>query len=299
MNTENNRTIIKRSGLVTRQDPDIAAANLPKINSTSIATGKPFLVPLSLINESPYQFYPINEQKVAELVENLKNNPLSSPIVLRRRNDGELEIIAGRHRLAAYKSLSRTEIESTLRNLDDDQAERLVFFDNLLGPDLTDFQKYLGFAQRKRSKRLTQEQLAIEAGVHQGTVSRLMSFDGLSDAVLQELIVHPASIGTKHAAEFVQLSRLNDDIAIQAIRLIAEGKMPQKSALEWMKAGGKPKSSSKKEIIDSVIKSGRNNYAKMALRSNRITITFSDEDKAINAWDQVEKILQASAKPPH
>lgn len=299
MNTENNRTIIKRSGLVTRQDSDIAAANLPKINSTSTATGKPFLVPLALIHESPYQSYPINQQKVAELVENLKNNPLSSPIVLRRRNDGELEIIAGRHRLEAYKLLNRTEIESTLRNLDDDQAERLVFFDNLLGPDLTDFQKYLGFAQRKRSKKLTQEQLAAEAGVHQGTVSRLMSFDGLSDFVLQELTAHPASIGTKYAAEFVQLSKLNDDIAIQAIRLIAEGKMTQKSALEWMKAGGKQKSSPEKETIDSVIKSGRHNYAKMALRSNRITITFSDEDKAINAWDQVEKLLQASAKPPH
>ncbi|MDD2609376.1 MAG: ParB/RepB/Spo0J family partition protein [Giesbergeria sp.] len=296
MNIANNRQIIKRSGLVTRQDSDAAAANLPRIGDGNTG-GKPFLVPIALIHESPYQSYPINPKKVEDLAENLKKNPLSSPIVLRRRrNDGELELIAGRHRLAAYRLLDRLEIEATLRSLDDDEAERLVFYDNLLGPELTDFQKYLGFAQRKKSKGLNQEKLAEEAGVSQGTVSRIMSFDGLPESVMAELARVPNAIGMNSASEFVALAKNNEALAIQAIKAIEAGSMNQKSAMEWMKNGGKEKEKVTRNGINSVIKSGKKNYAKMALSSNRMTIVFSDDKSAMDNWKKIEEMLKETSE---
>lgn len=295
MNKAIHRQIIKRSGLVTRQDSDTAAANLPRIGDGN-SGGKPFLVPIALIHESPYQFYPINPKKVEDLAENLKKNPLSSPIVLRRRNDGELELIAGRHRLAAYRLLDRLEIEATLRSLDDDEAERLVFYDNLLGPELTDFQKYLGFAQRKRSKGLSQEKLAEEAGVSQGTVSRIMSFDGLPESVMTELARAPHAIGMNSASEFVALAKNNEALAIQAIQAIAAGNMNQKSAIEWMKNGGKEKEKVARNGINSVIKNGKKNYAKMALSSNRMTIVFSDDKSALDNWKKIEEMLKETSE---
>ena len=295
MNHDKQRRILKSSGLVSAASVDEAAAALPRLDGNGSTEGKPFLVPLSLICESPYQTSHINDEKVADLMENLGKNPISSPVVLRRGHQGRLEIIAGRHRVEAYKRLGRDEIESTLRDLDDDAAEKLVFYDNLFAPSMTDFQKYLGFSQRKTRLELTQEQLAEESGVSRTVISKLLSFDGLPEPVFKALKENPQTIGANAAVEFVNLAKKQPDLAIQAIYAIALGDMTQKAALAWLKAGGITKPEPVKQTpTRALIKSGTHKYAELVQRENRLVISLNAVDSDL--YLELQEWLKSRAK---
>lgn len=289
------RRILKSSGLVSAPSVEDAAAALPRLDGNGSTDGKPFLVPLSLINDSPYQTSPVNEDKIADLMKNLGKNPLSSPVVLRRGHQGRLELIAGRHRIEAYKRLGRQEIEATLRDLSDDDAEKLVFYDNLFAPSMTDFQKYLGFSQRKARLGLTQEQLAEESGVSRTVVSKLLSFDGLPESVLAALKENPQTIGANAAADFVALAKMSPDLAVQAIYAIALGEMTQKAALAWLKAGGATKAETAKPVATkALIKSGRQKYAELVQRENRLVISLNTVDAGL--YQELEAWLKSRAE---
>lgn len=289
------RRILKSSGLVSAPSVEDAAAALPRLDGNGSTDGKPFLVPLSLINDSPYQTSPVNEDKIADLMKNLGKNPLSSPVVLRRGHQGRLELIAGRHRIEAYRRLGRQEIEATLRDLSDDDAEKLVFYDNLFAPSMTDFQKYLGFSQRKARLGLTQEQLAEESGVSRTVVSKLLSFDGLPESVLAALKENPQTIGANAAADFVALAKMSPDLAVQAIYAIALGEMTQKAALAWLKAGGATKAETAKPVATkALIKSGRQKYAELVQRENRLVISLNTVDAGL--YQELEAWLKSRAE---
>ena len=281
--------MLKSSGLIGGPSSADARASLPKLDGNSAIDGKPILVPLALICDSPYQTSLVSEAKVAELVENLERNPLSSPIVLRRNQDGKIELIAGRHRVEAYRRMGRTEIEATLRELSDDEAERLVFYDNLFAPSMTDFQKYLGFRQRRERLNLTQGQLAEESGIDRTTVSRLLSFDGLPEAVFSALRENPQAIGSIQAPEFVALAQQSPDLAVQAIYSIALGDMTQKAAIAWLKTGGKvAEKPAKPEKFKALIKNGKQRYAELVRQGDKLVISLNTADKSIQddlqAW---------------
>ena len=288
------RGVFKSSGLVSPPDPASALSRLPRLDGGTDQDGKPFLVPIALIKDSPYQTSPLNEEKVLELVENLGKNPLSSPVGLRRNALGELELIVGRHRVEAYRRLGRTDIEATLRELSDDDAEKLVFYDNLFAPSMTDFQKYLGFSQRRSRLGLTQEQLSDESGVARTTVVKLLAFDGLPETVAAALKENPGAIGANMAAEFVTLSQKDPDLAIQAVYAVALGDMTQKAAMAWLRAGGKQEEPAKVEQLKAPIKAGKQKYADVTKRASKIVIDLKADDGRL--YNDLQTWLKSRAK---
>ena len=188
------------------------------------------------------------------------------------------------------------EIEATIKELTDDEAEKLVFYDNLFAPNLSDYEKYLGFIQRKKTKNLTGEQLAEEAGVSTATVSKLLGFADLSEEIHTALKNHPNTIGASNVRDFAQLASNNQELAIQAVGKIAAGQMTQKAALEWMKAGGEKPKKKSTDLVETPIKIGRTRYATVSLRAEKLVVSFASEDEALEMNYAIEKLLQERAK---
>jgi len=72
----------------------------------------------------------LDPRRVAELADALANEPLLHPITLRHTTGG-LVLIAGRHRLAAYAKLGRTEIPALILDCDDTTEATLRLGENL------------------------------------------------------------------------------------------------------------------------------------------------------------------------
>ncbi len=258
--------------------------------------GDPVMVRLDEIDDSPYQTSPLNEDKVLELVENLQVNPMTTPVVVRRMSDGRMQLIAGRHRKEAYRVLGRTQIECVIRELSDDEAERLVFYDNLFGPKLTDYQKYLGFAARRDSKEYNLSQLSRESGVDRTVITRLMAFDNLPAEVHAALRKHPDAVGASLAPAFSALAQQYPLQAVQAVEKIAAGEMTQGAAMKWLREGGDPK-----KIVPGFRKTpimvNNKVYAEVTNKGNSLVVKLKDQAQMDDLEQRLLAWLQETAQP--
>lgn len=251
--------------------------------------GLPATISRDLLDPSPYQTRKIDENKVAELVANLTANPLSTPITVRRVGE-RYQIIAGHHRDAAYGVMGRKEIAGSVIDVTDAEAQRLVFYDNLLAPQLTDFEKFAGFAALRSARGMTMEQLATEAGISKTLVSYLMSFDRLAPEVFAAVEKHPTVIGATLAAKLATLPTQLNERTAQAIELLANGQLLSSNAIAWIEQKEKPV-----KPESTTIKSGRYNYADVVRRDKQVTIRFADSEDADAIEQALIDLLKAKA----
>jgi ParB family chromosome partitioning protein len=80
------------------------------------------------------------EQRIQELADSIKAVGLEHPIVVRKKNGGRYEILAGHNRVAACRLLNLPTIEAKIKyNVSDDEAERIVLDTNLNQQSFSDW----------------------------------------------------------------------------------------------------------------------------------------------------------------
>jgi ParB family chromosome partitioning protein len=85
-------------------------------------------------------FAPYTEQRIQELADSIKAVGLEHSIVVREKDGGRYEILAGHNRVAAHKLLNQTTIEAKIKhNVSDDEAERIVLDTNLNQQSFSDW----------------------------------------------------------------------------------------------------------------------------------------------------------------
>lgn len=256
------------------------------------AQGRALAVEIALCDDGPHHATPLDLQRVADLQANLAENLQNSPAVVRPKAGGRFEIVAGRHRKQALINLGRNSWDVIVREMDDDTAERLTFYDNLLAPHYSDYEKYLGFAARRRSKALTLEQLATESGTSKTAVWRLMSFGLLPAKALDLISGAPKAVGATLAEALGALTDKHHDRVVEAVQLVVEGKLSASRAPAWVL---EKKKAPTKKPVENVIRRGKATFAKVARRPGEITIRFADPDIAAEMQAGIEELLQARA----
>jgi ParB family transcriptional regulator, chromosome partitioning protein len=225
-----------------------------------------------------------------ELKANLANNPMLHAIVVRPRQEGGYEIIAGHNRAQAYRELGREEIEADIRDLDDEKVYEASFYSNLFNSPLSDYEKFQGFKRIQTETGESQSQLATKAGVSETKISYLFAFDKLSKEVLSAIAQFPQAIGAKAASK---LTEVPVDQALAILGKLAQGEITQKEAVSIAHAKTKPAAEHAKPII---IKQGKTKFAEIANRRGQLVIKLRDEDLASNVMLQIEALLRELAK---
>ena len=250
---------------------------------------------LDSIRPSPYQVGGLQEHRIQGLVENLRVNPLSSPIAVREIAPGVYETLAGHHRTEAYRRLGRDEIRAVVLQFTDDEAERLVFFDNLLAPSLSDYAKYLGFSRRKDSKGLTLEQVAEEAGVSVSQVAKLLQFKRLPAAALA--LVE----GAEHALSYTTMSLLapycdeQPEKVTECVAQLIQGKLSPAQIERWFAKQAAPAAvpAAPEKVV---FKAGKAKYAEVTHRPGQMLLRFASEQEAVRMRSAVEALIAEQAK---
>lgn len=75
-------------------------------------------------------------EKLAQLVQSIKEYGILEPLLVRPNKDGDYELIAGERRLRAARELGLTEVPIISRALDDKQALQVALMENLQREDL-------------------------------------------------------------------------------------------------------------------------------------------------------------------
>ena len=246
--------------------------------------GQAIRIRMDLCDDGPYHAGALEQKRVQNLKANLKENGQSAPALLRVKEGGRYEIVAGRHRKAALLELGNSEWDAVIKDIDEDTAERLTFYDNLLAPSLNDYAKYLGFAKRRESKGFTLDQLAHESGVSRSTISRLLAFGNLPKEAIPEIDKAPEKITGLLAEQLSSLSTTHGARVTEAVGLVVKGSLAPSKASAWVLDHN---SAMKQKPLETVIKKGKSAYAKVVRRGEQVSIVFANSLDA----DEAEKLL--------
>ncbi|SNS55624.1 chromosome partitioning protein, ParB family [Noviherbaspirillum humi] len=254
-------------------------------------------ISLSELHEVAGRRRRLSDEQYSELRENLRNNPLVQAITVRRRNDGSFEIISGHNRVAAYRELGRESIPAVILDTEDDYVtEASALYANLFQPDLSDYEKYLGFKKLLLQTGKTQRELAQESGADEKSVSRWMSFDDLPEEVLSIIATEPSRLGGKAAMALASIAKEGKtEAVINAVQAIISGKLTQDAGVKYAKEN-KPEASKPARPQSIAIRSGKSVFCKMTAAKQTLRIDFPSEEQRIAVEEAIREVLDRLAK---
>ncbi|MGZ8317551.1 MAG: ParB/RepB/Spo0J family partition protein [Telluria sp.] len=224
-------------------------------------------VALDLLVESPYQCRSLSEAHVDHLVASIEGEGLLTPILLRpvlvdlvsentgeRRKERRYEIVAGHHRVAAFRRLGRSEIPALVRTMADFEAARALASENTARANLTDYQLYLHMAMlRGAGKVKSNSEMARLLNFSRTKVVYLESFGQLPPAARDLLAEQPDLLGYNVVYQLASanLCAEHPELVVQGVARIAEGRMQQGALPEWVsrKAAGVEEAKVRREVF--------------------------------------------------
>ncbi|MFC7319892.1 nucleoid occlusion protein [Halobacillus campisalis] len=161
-------------------------------------------VPVDSIQPNRYQPRSIfNDEKISELAQTLHTHGMIQPIVLRRLNEEQFEIIAGERRWRAVQTLGWEYISAIIRDMDDAQTASVALIENLQREELTVIEEATAYARLLEIHELTQEALAQRLGKSQSTVANKLRLLKLPQSVQQAVM--NKEITERHARALIAL----------------------------------------------------------------------------------------------
>lgn len=174
------------------------------------------------------------EEALAELVYSIKEIGLLQPIVVRRREGGKFEIVAGERRWRASQQAGLTHIPAIIRETADEVLLRDALLENLHRANLNALEEAAAYQQLLDDFGCTQEELSARIGRSRPQVSNTLRLLKLPPAVQRRVAAGVISAG--HARALLGLSTASAMEAL-ATRIVAEG-LSVRTTEELVSLGG-------------------------------------------------------------
>jgi len=197
-------------------------------------------IPVAAIHANPGQprtQFP--EETVGELAESIRRHGLLSPLLVRRRQDGEYELVAGERRLRALRVLGRTWAEAMVTEADDCECALIALVENLQREQLHFLDEAEACRRILESHHITRERLAASLSCSPSALANRLRLLKLPSEVRD--VVRERGLSERHARA---LLRLNEPAMQMALALRAADERMSVKRLETLisrrlEAGGK------------------------------------------------------------
>lgn len=215
---------------------------------------------LKPFEEQPYKV--LFDQSMEELIASIKENGILTPIIVRRINDEQYEIISGHRRVAAGKAAKIHKFPAQVVELNDDEAAILLVDSNLQRENILPSEKAFAY------------KLKLDAMKRQGMRTDLtLSQDGTklrSDTQLAEQVGESRN----QVQRYIRLTYLVDKL----LEMVDNKKMPFTVGVELSYLGSKAQAYIAEilEYDEIMISVGQATKIKMLAKNGKI-----DEDKIL------------------
>lgn len=142
-------------------------------------------------------------EQLAELASSISRHGVLQPIVVRKKENGFYEIIAGERRWRACKMAGVTEIPAVVKELDDADAAEISLIENLQRENLNPVEEANGYKRLIEEFDLTQEEAASRVGKSRTAVANVMRILKLPAKVLT--LVENSELSYGHARALLPL----------------------------------------------------------------------------------------------
>ncbi len=145
-------------------------------------------------------------EKIKELAASIKEQGILQPIVARKLESGEYEIIAGERRWRAAQVAGVHEIPVILKEADNKKVLEWALIENIQREDLNPIEESEAYNQLIGSFHYTHQELADKMGKERATISNALRLLTLSKDVRE--LIREQKITTGHAKALLSLENL-------------------------------------------------------------------------------------------
>ncbi|WP_336643701.1 ParB/RepB/Spo0J family partition protein [Microbacterium sp. MMO-113] len=182
-----------------------------------------------------------NPEDLAELVHSVREFGVLQPVVVRKNNDGEYELIMGERRTRAAREAGLEAIPAIVRDTADEDLLRDALLENLHRSELNPLEEASAYQQLLDDFGITQEELATRIGRSRPQISNTIRLLKLPVPVQQRVAAgvltagHARAILSVESAEAMQRLAdkvVNEDLSVRATEEAAKaqpsaGKTPK------------------------------------------------------------------------
>ena len=151
-------------------------------------------------------------EHLAELATSISQHGVLQPIVVRKKDNGFYEIIAGERRWRACKMAGVMEIPAIVKEIGDADAAEISLIENLQRENLNPVEEANGYKRLIEEFDLTQEEAANRVGKSRTSVANIMRILRLPAKVLT--LVENSSLSYGHARALLPLCEIYEANAL-------------------------------------------------------------------------------------
>lgn len=201
-------------------------------------------IPVNCIEANRYQPRSIfNEERIKELAQTIHTHGMIQPIIVRKLEEENYEIIAGERRWRAVQSLGWENISVIIREMTNAETASVALIENLQREELTVVEEASAYASLLQIHELTQEALAQRLGKNQSTIANKLRLLKLPDEVQQALL--DKKITERHARALIKLNE--PEAQVKVLQAILEHDLNVKQTEEQITKQDEPKKTEKKK----------------------------------------------------
>ncbi len=166
------------------------------------------------------------EEHLQELAQSIRNEGVLEPVVVRKRENGEYELVSGERRVRASILAELEAIPAVCRTVSDQDMLRLGIIENVQREDLNPIELALAYGQLLEEMQCTQEELSQVVGKRRATITNTMRLLQLPSDIQEHVIQQTITMG--HARALLSLSTPEEQRV--ACRKIIEGGLSVREA---------------------------------------------------------------------
>lgn len=138
-------------------------------------------------------------EALAQLAASIAANGVIQPIVVRARENGYYQIVAGERRWRAAKMAGLTEVPVVVSEMDDKKASQVALIENVQREDLNPVEEARAYRSLMEEYGMTQEEVSRQVGKSRPAVANALRLLDLPDDLLERLAGGRISAGHARA----------------------------------------------------------------------------------------------------
>ncbi len=194
---------------------------LSSLIEETLETGTGKVYELSVMDIEPNPKQPrknFDQEALRTLADSISEVGVLSPILVREKENGLYEIIAGERRWRASKLAGKKKIPAIVKNYETKEVMEIALIENLQREDLNPLEEAMGYQTLKEQFGFTQEDIAKKVSKSRSTVANIMRILNLPDFVLKEIKNGKVSVGHAKALSSLESDELKKLLLYEIVK---------------------------------------------------------------------------------
>lgn len=172
-----------------------------------------------------------DQNSIDELAQSIKEYGILQPVIVRKIDDANFELIAGERRLKACKKLNMRTIPAIIKNFDEEKSFILSVIENIQRENLNIVDEAFAYKNLIEECKLTQNDLSDKIGKSRSHIANILRLLNLSDKILSYLKEGKIEMG--HARALINFDRadevvdyiVNEKLTVRDVEKLVKGEI--------------------------------------------------------------------------